>query len=100
MELLHRAVACVHTEDGIRALSGDRTINPATVETYLNSKFGDALNEARTAMAVLARSMNPTQLAARAYALYEEFRPEVPTGVKGWGAAGILSLEKIRGLAE
>ena len=100
VELLHRAVACVHTEDGIRALSGDRTINPATVEAYLNSKFGDALNEARTAMAALARSMNPTQLAARAYALYEEFRPEVPTGVKGWGAAGILSLEKIRGLAE
>jgi hypothetical protein len=28
--------------------------------------------------------------------LYEQFRPEVPEGVKGWGAKGELRLERIR----
>jgi hypothetical protein len=30
--------------------------------------------------------MPPRDLAKRAYSLYEEFRPEVPAGVDGWGA--------------
>ncbi len=99
VNLLQRAIRCVRSEDGIRALSGDQPINPASVDQYLASKFGRALGEVRDAMAALARSMTPTRLAACAYQLYEEFRPAVPAGVKGWGAAGILSIDKIRSLA-
>jgi hypothetical protein len=98
--LLNRAVPCVQTDDGIRAVSGDRPINPTSVETYLKGKFGDALGDVRDAMRKLARSMTPAALGRRAYELYEEFRPEIPVGVKGWGAAGILSIDKIRSLAE
>jgi hypothetical protein len=29
--------------------------------------------------------------------LYEAFRPEVPEGVEGWGAKGLLSLDRICG---
>ncbi len=35
----------------------------------------------------------------RAYALYEQFRPEIPAGVKGWGAKGVLDLGLIDRLA-
>jgi hypothetical protein len=47
----------------------------------------------------LARSMEPAKLAEEAYALYEKFRPEIPSGKRGWDAAGTLSLDTIRGLA-
>jgi len=100
VDLLHRAVPCERTDDGIRALSGDRPINPDSVDRYLTGKFGAALDDVRGAMVALARSMSPARLAGCAYQLYEEFRPEVPAGVKGWGAAGTLSIAKIRSLRE
>ena len=65
------------------------------VERYLASKFGDVLDEARAAMTALARSLPPERLAAEAFRLYEGFRPSVPLGVKGWGAAGVLDLDRI-----
>ena len=100
VDLLHRAVPVVRTPDGLRALSKDRPISSASVGRYLEAKFGDDLGAARRAMAKLARSLPRRELAARAYHLYEEFRPEIPAGVKGWGAAGKLSLERIEALAE
>jgi hypothetical protein len=99
VELLHRAVPVIHTPDGLRALSKDRPISPASVDRYLATKFGEALDETRDAMTHLAWSMKPSELAARAYRLYEEFRPSVPEGVRGWGAKGKLSLAFIRELA-
>ncbi len=50
-------------------------------------------------MGTLARSLPPQKLAAVAYKLYEEFRPSVPAGVSGWGAAGKLDLDAIKKLA-
>ena len=38
----------------IHATSGDRPINPASVETYLRSKLGDNLDGVRDAMVELA----------------------------------------------
>jgi hypothetical protein len=49
-------------------------------------------------MEELAASLTPEDLAARAYELYEQFRPSVPAGVRGWGAPGDLDLEKLRAL--
>ena len=46
----------------------------------------------------VAAAYPPAELHWRAFALYERFRPEVPAGVKGWGVAGELDVEKIRGL--
>lgn len=100
VDLLHRAVPAVHTEDGLRAVSKDKPIKPESVRRYLEGKFGDALDDAHAAMTALAKSMRPADLAAQAYKLYEEFRPKVPRGTKGWGSAGHLSLDKIRGMAE
>ena len=100
VDLLHRAVPVIRTPDGLRALSKDRPISPASVERYLVSKFGDDLGAVRRAMAKVARSLPRGEIGARAYRLYEEFRPEIPAGVRGWGAAGKLQLDRIEALAE
>jgi len=96
VDLLHRAVPVTVTPGGLRALSKGRPIAPESVERYLQGKFGDALPAVEQAMDKLAASLDAGELARSAYALYEEFRPEVPAGVRGWGAAGVLDLERIR----
>jgi hypothetical protein len=70
-----------------------------SVEKYLKSKFGDALEDVSIAMLDLATSLPPPQLAERAYSLYEKFSPEIPPGKKGWGASGKLDLDLIRKMA-
>jgi hypothetical protein len=99
IDLLHRAVPAVRTAKGLRAVSKDQPVEPETVERYLASKFKDGLPEVRAAMEDLARASAPGDLAARAYDLYESFRPRIPAGVRGWGAAGDLDLDVIRSLA-
>src|SRR5258708_3908579 len=97
--VLGRPVPVVQTKEGLRAVTKDEAIKPASVQRYLESKFGDRLPEVRTALENLARAYTRDQLEADAYALYEQFRPEVPEGQRGWGAAGVLDLERIRRLA-
>ena len=46
-------------------------------------------------MKVLADSIPPEKIGRRAYALYEQFRPEW----LGWGKEGHLDLQKIRNMA-
>ncbi len=99
VDLLQRAVPVTRTAGGLRALSKEAPISPASVERYLEGKFGENLGAARRAMVKLAHSAPPAEIAARAYRLYEQFRPEIPAGVKGWGAAGELDLDLIERLA-
>jgi hypothetical protein len=99
VDLLHRAVPARHTDEGLRAFSNDRLISPESVKRYLESKFGDALDEVCEAMKGLAKSLTPSELAERAYGLYEKFRPVIPAGKRGWGASGKLDLEAIRKMA-
>lgn len=100
ISLLGRTFAAVETPEGLRALSHGKPIDPESVERYLEGKFGDDLDDVRTAMKTLARSLPKERLAAEAYALYEAFRPTVPRQKKGWGAEGVLDLDLIRSLAE
>jgi hypothetical protein len=97
--LLGRAVPARRTPEGVRALSKGGPIAPESVERYLAAKFGEALPEVRAAMKALARSLPPGELAERGYSLYVAFRPDVPAGRRGWGAAGVLDLARIRALA-
>jgi len=100
IDLMGRAVPAVRADDGIRAVVKDKPIDPDAVETYLEKKFGDDLTAVRDAMEELARSIKPADLAERAYGLYERFRPEIPSGKRGWGAKGPLDLGFIRGLSQ
>lgn len=100
VELLHRAVPVMQTHEGLRAVArGDKPVDPAGVQRYLESKFGAALGPVSAAMIDLAASRDPEALAAEAYPLYETFRPEVPAGTRGWGAAGELDLARLGKLA-
>ncbi len=99
VDLLHRAVPVLRSPEGLRALSKGKPIAPESVQRYLEGKFGDALSPAESAMRALARSLPVDELAHRAYALYEVFRPEVPAGTRGWGALGVLDLSKVRNAA-
>src|SRR5881296_723933 len=69
--LLGRSFRAVETEEGLRALDGGKPVSPASVERYLESKFGSDLGEVRKAMTALARSRTPQRLAAEAFSLYE-----------------------------
>jgi hypothetical protein len=100
VEVLGRTVSVVNTKDGIRAVIKGKPISPASVERYLEGKFGDDLPRVTRAMQKLARAYRPKELAATAFPLYERFRPEIPDGIKGWGAAGELDLDRIESLAK
>ena len=98
IEVLGRPVPATNTEDGIRAVRGRNPINPDSVRRYLEDKFGDDLKAVRSAMQKLAKAYKPKELARDAYRLYEQFRPAIPEGVKGWGAKGDLDLALIEAL--
>jgi hypothetical protein len=99
MEICGRSVPAVNTLDGVRAVIKDKPIEPGSVERYLESKFGESLKTARTAMHDLAKAFPPEELSSNAFSLYERFRPSIPEGVTGWGAKGMLEIDRIRSLA-
>lgn len=99
VDLLHRAVPVVRMPEGLRAISKDKPVAPEGVQRYLSGKFGDALPAVEAAMRGLARSIPSADLAGRAYVLYEVFRLDVPAGTRGWGAAGLLDLARVRAAA-
>jgi hypothetical protein len=97
--LLGRAVPVVTTPEGLRATVKGNPERPASVERYLAQKFGAAWPDAEAAMRDLAATWPPKRLEEIGFALYERFRPEIPEGVKGWGAKGRLDLARIKALA-
>jgi hypothetical protein len=99
VEICGRSVPVRTTEHGIRAVLAGRAIHPAAVRRYLEERFGDDLPAAKRAMRKLAESLPPRELASRAFRLYEHFRPVIPKGRRGWGAAGELDLGAIERLA-
>lgn len=98
IEILGRGVPTIETPQGLRAAIKGEPIDAESVETYLKQKFGDALDDTRSAMQKLAKAYSPKQLESKAYDLYEKFRPQIPEGKKGWGAKGDLDLEYISSL--
>ena len=97
--ILGRSVPAMQTPQGLRATAKGKPLDPGSVQRYLEQKFGPDLKDAQSAMEKLAKAYKPAELAASAYALYEQFRPTIPEGTQGWGAKGELDLEAIRALA-
>jgi hypothetical protein len=98
VRLLGRDVAVAEGEDGaLLAIGSDGAPAPAApVGAYLSRAFGKRLDDARKAMEALAATLPPDELNRVGFRLYEQFRPEVPEGVPGWGAKGELRLAAIR----
>jgi len=99
VELCGRQVPAINTPDGVRAVIKNQPIEPNSVVRYLESKFGGSLGAAREAMRDLAKAFRPEQILKIAFTLYEQFRPAIPEGVRGWGAKGNLDIDRIRSLA-
>ncbi len=99
IELCGRAIPAQQTEDGIRACVKDQAVDPAKVRKYLTGKFGDDLEAVRDAMRDLTEAFDPEGLEEAAYGLYEQFRPKIARGKRGWGQKGVLDLDLIRSLA-
>ena len=99
VEICGRPLPAKNAADGIRAVVGDKPIDPTAVQKYLEQKFGDDLPAVWEAMAELAAAYSPDALKGVAYSLYERFRPSIPKGQAGWGAKGILDLALMRSLA-
>ncbi|HYR68432.1 MAG TPA: hypothetical protein VER77_00995 [Candidatus Dormibacteraeota bacterium] len=97
--LLGRGVPVTRTPEGLRAVVKGRVENPDSVKRYLKEKFGESLPQAQAAMRALAKAYPPERLAEIGFSLYEEFRPEIPSGTKGWGAKGRFDPNRIRALA-
>jgi len=93
--LLGRSIAAQSTPDGLRAMNKEKAVTPESVQKYLASKFGEDLDDVVAAMTALAKSRAPTELEETGFKLYEQFRPAIPSGAKGWGAKGELSLKTI-----
>jgi hypothetical protein len=96
--LMGRQIPVVRTRQGLRAADKGEAMEPASVRRYLESKFGDHLPDVQQAMSDLAQSYPPAELASHAFGLYEKFRPQIPQGERGWGAAGDLDLALLRKL--
>jgi hypothetical protein len=99
IEICGRQVPAIKTTEGVRAVIKNQPIEAKSVERYLESKFGESLGTARAAMRDLAKAFRPGQLSENALRLYEQFRPAIPEGVRGWGAKGNLDIDRIRSLA-
>jgi len=99
IQLCDRPIPVKNTDEGVRGVIKDKPVEPEKVTKYLGSKFGDDLERVEAAMAFLAGSFGPEELELSAYSFYEQFRPEIPSGQRGWGAKGKLNLDFIRSLA-
>ena len=98
IELCGRSVPAKNTETGVRAVVKDQPIDPEQVRSYLARAFGDDLPAAEKAMKQLAKAFKPDDLAENAFGLYQEFRPAVAPGQRGWGQKGELDLSLVRSL--
>jgi hypothetical protein len=99
VELMGRRLPVIRTEKGLRAVRDRTPQDPGAVERYLEGKLGDSFPAVRAAMVALAKSVPKARLQERAFALYEQFRPGIPSGERGWGASGELDLARVRALA-
>ena len=98
IEFLGRRLAVVRTDEGLRAIAKGEAVDPEGVTRYLRARFGDALPQVERSMRALARSRSPKALAAEGFRLYESFRPQVAADESGWGAEGVLDLDRIKSL--
>jgi hypothetical protein len=98
--LCERPVPARRMPEGIRGVQGADPEDPAKAAAYLQQKFGEHYPLVRQAMEELASSFAKEELEAKAYKMYEQFRPAIPAGRAGWGAKGKLDLAFIRGLGK
>jgi len=99
VHLLGRDIAVVEGPKGLRAAEDGKPASARSAHAYVEKAFGAHLAKAEAAMRRLAESLPPEELNRGGFRLYEQFRPEVPPGARGWGAKGVLDLARIEAAA-
>jgi hypothetical protein len=100
VQLLGRDIPVLPAADGIlRAEDNGKPRSARRVQGYIARAFGDRLAEVRAEMEGLAATLPPEELNRVGFRLYEHFRPDVPQGAQGWGAKGLLHIDRIRSAA-
>ena len=82
-----------------RANEKGKPMSASAARSYITRALGDRLSEVRAEMEALAATLPPEEHNRISFRLYEQFRPEVPRGAEGWGAKGMLHIDRIRGAA-
>jgi hypothetical protein len=96
-----RMIPCVMSEEGVRALTGTRPVDPASVQRYLASKFGEHLDAVRERLEALAATfVEGDELLRQGMDVYVRLRPNVPKGKEGWGKQGLLDTAAIERMIE
>lgn len=95
-----RMIPCIRSEEGVRALTGTRPVDPRSVQRYLESKFRDHLDIVREQLASLAETFKQDELLRQAMGIYMRLRPNVPKGREGWGKQGLLDTAAIERMTE
>jgi hypothetical protein len=85
----------------LRVKDGKAYVGPkpqAPAEERLKSKFGDWYDEVRNAFASALKGWEgkEDELEQRGFGMYEDFRPSVKAGTKGWGRKGELDLHRVK----
>jgi len=96
--LMDRAIPCVRTPDGVRALSKASPVDPESVRKYLVGRFKENLSLVAAKLVELAETFEPAELDRAAMDVYMRLRPNVPKGREGWGKAGLLDTDKVDAL--
>jgi hypothetical protein len=97
IRLLGRDIPVLSAADGtLRAADRGKPASARGVQTYVARAFGDRLAEVRAEMEALAATLPPEALNRVGFRLYERFRPDVARDVEGWGAKGLLHIDRIR----
>jgi hypothetical protein len=96
--LMDRAIPCVRTPDGLRALSKAAPADPESVRKYLAGRFKESLALVEAKLVELAATFEPAELDRAAMDVYMRLRPNVPMGREGWGKPGLLDPGKIDAL--
>jgi hypothetical protein len=85
----------LRVKDG-KAYVGDKP--QATGEDRLKSKFGGHYDEVISVFAAALKHWKgkEDELGQRGFGMYEDFRPSVKAGTKGWGRKGELDLDTVK----
>lgn len=93
-----RAIPCLRTAEGLRALAEATPVDPTSVRRYIEAKFKHELSLVEEKLIALAETYTADELDAKAMDLYMRMRPATAGGTAGWGQAGRLDLNVIDGL--
>jgi hypothetical protein len=100
VEMMDRAVSCVRTPDGLRALDRAAPIDPESVRKYLAGRFKESLSLVEEKLVALAQTFEPEKLDRAAMDVYVRLRPNVPKGREGWGKVALLDVDRIDALVD